>query len=996
MKKAYKILITLGFVLVILVLIFLLIKSSRRHREKYPLTAYVNPFIGTDGHGHTFPGATLPFGMVQLSPDTRLTGWDGCSGYHFTDTIIYGFSHTHLSGTGISDYGDILIMPTIGGFRLKSGYIDQNHKTTNGYGSNFDKISEIAHPGYYSVFLKKYQIKAELTATKHCGFHRYIYPRFKQNTNIILDLKHRDKVLSSALYVVNDTEIAGYRISSGWARQQYIYFYAKFSKPIKKYLVALNDSIIGSPKSVTGQNIKAIFYFDNYYNNDTLLIKVGLSAVDTAGAHKNLIAELPDWDFDKTVKKADSVWNSELSKIQIKADSLTKVKFYTALYHTLIAPNIYQDVDGRYRGTDLKIHQDTTFKYYTVFSLWDTYRATHPLYTIIEQHRDVDFIKTFLKQYQYGGKLPMWELAGNYTYTMIGYHAVPVIADAYLKRLKGFDTSMANKALKAMVETANGNRFGLKAYRRFGYIPRNFASASVSRTLEYAFDDWCIAQMALKMQKPQIFKTFIQRAQYWKNVFDPQTKFMRGKIDAMWVSPFDPYQVNQDYTEANAWQYSFYVPQDIATLIKFFGGKQAFDQRLDSLFNADTTLHGLQQPDITGMIGQYAHGNEPSHHLAYMYVFGGQPYKSQKLVRQIMRKFYTTLPNGLIGNEDCGQLSAWYIFSALGFYPVTPCSNRYILGSPEVKQAVIRLENGRKFRIKVLNFGKNNIYVKSVRLNGRLLNTLQIRHRDIVKGGSLVFEMTDKPTNYGSIFPPKTLIYQYLITPAPFAYPTALSFKDMTNVRLGDVDPMAKIYYALDDTTQGFRLYKKPLVIDRTTTVYFYAKAPNKIRSKLQFVRLIKNPSNYRITLKTKYSPRYSAGGDNALIDGIVGGLDFRLGGWQGYEGQNLDAIVDLGKVQTVKSVAIRFLQDTKSWIFMPLQVKFYYSVDGKNFKQFADLKNTVDPHETLPVIKVFEVKKPIRARYIRIFAQNRGTCPSWHIGAGGKCWIFADEIFIK
>ncbi len=994
MKKAYKVLITLGLLAIIGLLIFLIIKEGNRKKE--PLTTYVNPFIGTDGHGHTFPGATLPFGMVQLSPDTRLTGWDGCSGYHFTDTVIYGFSHTHLSGTGISDYGDILIMPTIGGFKLKSGYIDEKHKTINGYGSNFDKNTEVAHPGYYSVFLKKYQIKAELTATEHCGFHRYTYPRFKNKTNIILDLKARDKVLASALYVVNDSTIAGYRISTGWAKKQYVYFYAKFSKPIQTYKIALNDSIIGSPKSVTGKNIKAIFYFKNYYTDDTLLVKVGISAVDTAGAHRNLNAEIPGWNFNKIVKKADSVWNSELSKIEIKADSLTKVKFYTALYHTLLAPNIFMAVDGRYRGIDLKIHQDSTFKYYTVFSLWDTYRATHPLFTLIEPERDLDFIKTFLKQYQYGGKLPVWELAGNYTQTMIGYHSVPVIADAYLKNIKGFDTSLAHKALEAMVKTANQNKFGLKAYRKFGYIPQNYAAQSVSRTLEYAFDDWCIARMAYQMLDFKTFKVFNQRAQYWKNVFDPTTKFMRPKYDAIWASPFDPYQVNQNYTEANAWQYSFYVPQDISTLISFFGGKKQFNKRLDSLFNTTSKFTGIQQPDITGMIGQYSQGNEPDQQLTYFYVFSGQPYKTQRLVRQIMDKFYTTLPNGLIGNDDCGQMSAWYVFSALGFYPVTPCSGYYVLGSPAIEEATIHLGNGHTFTIKVMNAGKKNIYVKSVRYNSRVLDRLSLKHIFLKRGGTLVFEMTDKPTDFGTIRQPFSRIYQFLITPAPFVYPTSMTFKELKFVKLGDVDTTSVIFYAIDDTTKGFVKYSKPIVLKNTSTIYFYAQAPNKIRSKLQIARFQKINSNYKITLKTHYAPQYAAGGDNALIDGILGGLDFRLGSWQGYQGVNVDAVIDLGHEQKVHSVAIRFLQDIGSWIFMPLDVKFYYSLDGKDFKQYNEVKNSVSPREDLPVIKIFETKKPVKARYIRIVAQNRGTCPAWHQGAGGKCWLFTDEIFIK
>ncbi len=991
MKKTLHVLITLALIAVIGGLVYLLVTSGKKHK-KTELTAYVNPFIGTGGHGHTYPGATMPFGMVQLSPDTRITGWDGCGGYHYTDTIIYGFSHTHLSGTGIPDYGDILIMPTTGRLYLNSGYISETRKTNLGYGSSFSKKTETARPGYYSVKLRDYGIKAELTATERCGFHRYIYPENAKNAKIILDLKHRDNVISSGLYIINDSTVAGYRISSAWARKQYIYFYMKFSKPFKSYKIAYNDSIIGSPAKVDEKNLKAVFYFENAYT-DTLLVKVGISAVDTAGAHKNLEAEIPDWDFDRIVQKADSAWNAQLGKIEVKADSQTMVKFYTALYHTMVAPNLFMDVDGRYRSTDLKIHKDSTFTNYTVFSLWDTYRATHPLYTIIEQKRTNDFIRTFLKQYEYGGLLPMWELAGNYTYTMIGYHAAPIIADAYLKGINDFDAQLAMEAMK---HSANQRRFGIPAYKRFGYIPQNYASASVSRTLEYSFDDWCIAQMAWALGDANTYKIFEQRAQYWKNVFDPQTKFMRAKFDAIWVSPFDPFEVNQNYTEANAWQYSLYVPQDILTLTMFLGGYDSLASRLDTLFNAPSKFTGLNQPDITGMIGQYAHGNEPSHQLAYMYVFAGAPWKTQEIVRKIMKKFYTTQPDGYIGNEDCGQMSAWYVLSALGFYPVTPCSGEYILGSPAVNKATINLENGKKFRIVVKNQGPKNIYVKSVRLNGQPLRKLSITHKEIMEGGTLVFEMSNKPSNLGMIIKPYTQIRDYLITPAPFVYPVNMTFKDKLTFRLGDVDTSAKIYYTFDTTAMEYQLYTKPITITNSKTVYFFAQAPDKIQSKVQIARFQKYNPRWTIKLNTQYAQRYAAGGNNALIDGLLGGLDYRLGLWQGYEGINLDAELDLQKVQRVNSVAIRFLQDIDAWIFMPEEVRFYYSKDGRTWHEYDVVKNDVNPQEQLPVIKVFKTTKPVTARYIRVVGVNRGTCPAWHKGAGGKCWIFADEIFVK
>ncbi len=954
------------------------------------LTDYVDPFIGTGGHGHTYPGATLPFGMVQLSPDTRLTGWDGCSGYHYDDTVIYGFSHTHLSGTGIPDYCDVMIMPTVGKYQLNSGYIDPQHETNKGYGSSFDKKTEIAKPGYYSVFLKDYKIKVELTTTYRCGFHRYIYPK-TDSANVILDLTHRDKVLASGLRVIGNHVVQGYRISSSWAKKQYVFFYMVFSKPIKKYFLFRNDTLVKGQDSLNGMNVKAAFYFDTR-NNDTLLVKVGISAVDTAGARKNLQAELPGWNFDQVVQAADIIWNKELSRIIITGPDSVKTKFYTALYHTMVVPNLFMDVDRRYRGTDLKIHKAKNFVNYTVFSLWDTYRACHPLYTIIEPSRDLQFIRTFLHQYLNGGWLPMWELAGNYTHCMIGYHAVPVIYDAYQKGIRGFD---ARLALKAMVKSATRNQWGIPAYERFGFIPANYAAASVSRTLEYSYDDWCIAQMAKSLGIDSIYRRFIERAQYWKNVFDPQTSFMRAKYDAVWVSPFNPYEVNAYYTEANAWQYRFSVPQDIKTLVEYFGGEKAFGQSLDSLFHASPHFTGISQPDITGMIGQYAHGNEPSHHLAYMFVFAGQPYKTQRYVRYIMDNFYTTKPNGYIGNEDCGQMSAWLVLSALGFYPVTPGAGYFVIGSPLIRRAVINLENGRKFEIVVRNQSVKNVYVKKVLLNGHELKSLRLDYGSIMNGGKLVFVMSDKPSSFGSKSIPWTQITEHLITPAPFVYPVPMSFADSLTIRLGDLDKKAVIYYSFDSAGKYVR-YTKPLVLRQTATIYFYAERPGYVKSKLQFAHFVKYDANIGIKLFTHYAPMYAAGGDRALIDGLEGTNNFRLGRWQGYQGVNLDVMLDLRKVQTVRGLKIRFLQDVGAWIFMPLEVKFYYSSDAKQWHEWGKMKNKVDSRDYTPQIEVFSVNRPVRTRYIRIIAVNRGKCPSWHPGAGHKAWIFADEIKIE
>ncbi|MDB4048565.1 GH92 family glycosyl hydrolase, partial [Polaribacter sp.] len=665
------------------------------------LISYVNPFIGTGGHGHTYPGATMPFGMMQLSPDTRLDGWDGCSGYHYSDNEIYGFSHTHLSGTGVSDYGDILLMPT------NKQVFNNGADGKEGYKSKFSHTNEVAEPGFYKVHLEDTNIDVELTVSKRSGMHKYNFPT-ADNQFVILDLLHRDKVLDAKITKISDTEIVGYRFSEAWASDQRLFFSIKTSHSFKDVLQS------PSKKGMKGAQ-KIALHFSNP-NNEPIFIKIGISAVDIEGAKKNLEAEIGNQTFEQLKKTAQNFWEQQLEKIVIKDKNKdNKVNFYTSLYHVSIAPNLYQDVDGRYRGMDMKIHETKDFDYYTVFSLWDTYRAAHPLYTIIEQEKTNDFINTFLAKYEEGGIMPIWDLSANYTGCMIGYHAVPVIADAYLKGIRKYNVE---KAFKAMKHSATRDKLGLDSYKNFGFIPVEKESESVSKTLEYAYDDWTIAQMAKDLGKEEDYKTYIERAQSYKNVFDPNSQFMRGRFRNTWFAPFDPYEVNFNYTEANSWQYSFYVPQDISGFIRLLGGKQHLENQLDNLFSAEDKTSGSHQVDITGLIGQYAHGNEPSHHMAYLYNFVNKPYKTQEKVRQILTELYTNTPDGISGNEDCGQMSAWYIFSSLGFYPVTPGSNQYIIGAPLFEKATINLENGKSFTVQANNQSEENKYIQSVKLNG--------------------------------------------------------------------------------------------------------------------------------------------------------------------------------------------------------------------------------------------------------------------------------------
>ena len=957
------------------------------------LAKYVNPFIGTGGHGHTYPGASLPFGMVQLSPDTRLEGWDGCSGYHYSDSVVYGFSHTHLSGTGVPDYADILFMPTTGEVKLNNG----KDNPDDGYASRFNHNNEKATPGYYSTFLDDYGIKVELTATERAGFHKYIFPAGEQS-NIIIDLKHRDKVIESWFRVVSNTEVEGFRRSTAWADDQYIYFVAKFSKPFKKYGIAKND-VLTKHKELEGENIKAFLTFDTK-KDEEILVKVGISAVNAEGAWDNMEKEMPGWHFEKIKSKARDKWNRELNKIVVKGGTENqKTVFYSALYHSFLVPNLFMDVDGDYRGRDLKIHTARGFDYYTVFSLWDTFRGEHPLFTITQQKRTIDFIKTMIAQYEQGGRLPVWELSGNETECMIGYHSIPVIVDAYMKGLNGFDTE---KAYEAMKHSADLDFFGLKSYKKSGYIPAEDESESVSKTLEYAYDDWCIAQMAKSLGKDDDYKRFIKRAQSYKNIFDPEAGFMRAKMNGRWFTPFDPREVNFNFTEANSWQYSFFAPQDIDGLIKIMGGKDAFEKKLDSLFTTSSETTGREQSDITGLIGQYAHGNEPSHHMAYLYDYIGKPWKTQQQVRQIMDEFYTNNPDGLCGNEDCGQMSAWYILSSIGFYPVTPGSNIYAIGTPLFPEIQINMENGNTFVIKAEDVSDKNIFIQSATLNGKPFNKSYLTHNQIITGGEIVFKMGEKPnkswgTGDGNI--PVSSINGNLIVPVPFVKTGDRTFFESTVVSLGTIDAGDKIYYTLDgsEPDKSSVLYKKPFTIKKTATLKAVAyRQTDDSYSSVISVDFSKMPKNRKITLKTKYANQYSAGGDGALIDFIRGTKDFRTGAWQGYEGVDIDAVVDLGSIHLIHKIEMGFLQDNNAWIFFPEQVDFYVSMNGKDFQKTATVKNDVSPKEPGTILKNFTAELSTKARYVRVVAKNTGICPRWHKGAGNKAWIFADEIVIE
>lgn len=939
--------------------------------QSVSLSSLVDPFIGTGGHGHTFPGATVPFGMVQLSPDTRIDGsWDGCSGYHYSDSIIYGFSHTHLSGTGCSDYGDVMLMPTEGELSY-----DKDR-----YSSRFSHSSESAAAGYYSVQLLDDKIQVELTATTRVGLHRYTFQN-KGKAHVILDLNHRDKLLEGKVEVLDSKTILVFRRSEAWARDQYVFARIEFSKPFNAH----------SDRHQQQYN----FDFD-VKSGEQILVKVALSPVSTDGASLNMSQELTGWDFETIKKNAQEIWEKELSKIEVKSSNNADLKiFYTALYHTMIQPNVAMDVNGNYRGRDNKIHQAKGFTYYSVFSLWDTFRAAHPLYTIIDRKRSLDFIKTFLAQYQDGGRLPVWELSCNETDCMIGYHSVSVIADAAIKGINDFDQDLA---LQAMVRSATGTSFGIPAYNDHGYLAVEDEHESVSKTLEYAYDDWCIAQMAKLTSKTDVYAEYIKRSQYWKNVFDPQTDFMRPRKNGGWISPFEPREVNNNFTEGNSWQYSFFVPQDITGLIRKMGGPEAFEKKLDELFSANSSTTGRDQADITGLIGQYAHGNEPSHHMAYLYTYVNRAYKTQEKVHRILTQFYTARPDGLIGNEDCGQMSAWYVLSSMGFYQVCPAKDQFAVGYPLFDQVTIHLENGKQFHIQRSGWKPGNDYLAGVEKDGKILKNF-FTYKDIMNGAGLNFTMTATPV----IDPISTVLSESSegsIVENPVITAPSRVFKEKIEVQLQDVDKNATIYYTLDNSepTSTSAKYILPIVLTDGATVKAIAVNQQGEKSFCTTGVFYKMPNNWSVSISSVPNPQYTAGGPDGIIDGIHGDKNWRKGDWQGYQSQDFVCVIDLGKETTISEIDAGFLQDTRSWIIFPTEVSASVSSDGKIYQYFQKQVNTVPAKDEQVQVQnmVLKATSPVKARYIQLTALNFGKLPEWHQGAGGDAFIFVDEIGVK
>lgn len=978
----------LGFIL-------LLIFISGCSSTPLSLHRQVNPFVGTGGHGHTYPGATAPFGMVQLSPDTRLSGWDGCGGYHYSDSLIYGFSHTHLQGTGVSDYGDILFAPCT---QFNAGAT----RWPDRYASRFSHTNEQAHAGYYQVHLDDQNINVELTATERIGIHRYRLDA-PDTLTLVIDMQHRDELIHYSIYPLGDSVLVGHRVSDNWAREQHVYFAARFDQPFewRDQLTEVRNVGVGD----SGELLQEVEYVPVFAADFGVLselnAEVALSFVSIDGALANLEAEGVFDSFDDYQHAAEDAWDEQLSRICVSGGTEAEVEtFYSALYHCFTAPNIANDVTGQYRGTDLSVHQLEAEEgnHYTVFSLWDTFRALHPLLNWIEPTRSRDFVRTMLRMYQQGRQLPVWELAGNYTGCMIGYHSVPVITDAAAWGIEAFDK---NLALEAMVQAADSAHLGLEPYSDLGYIPLDEEHESVSKTLEYAFDDACIASFAAEYGlNPTVTERFRLRALNYRNLFNKASGFFQPKRSAAWLEGFDPREVNFNYTEANGWQYNFFVPHDINGHVDLLGGASGYAAKLEDMFTSSSETTGRNQADITGLIGQYAHGNEPSHHMAYLYPFVGQHHRTVELVDSIRQTLYSPLPDGLSGNEDCGQMSAWYVWSALGMYPVTPGSDQLILGTPLFDLVQVSSDMGtRPLRIEKHGSGK---YVGSARLGTKNLPSF-ITKSEMRSGNTLTFDCQDTPSQFGEEeqawpierwdatgFVPVPVIH------APRTFKTACKISITTESQTEH-----PIQYALsspdgmEPKLSDWKDYNEPFIVKESTTIYARSGFPSNQSSTVQHA--LKQVNHlYTLKLDTELSNQYAAGGDQALIDGIEGGNHYQTGDWQGFWGKDIQGTIDLKEPMHIQGINIGAIRDIRPWIYLPKHISIWISRNGQDWTPFGEAKHSIDLTEESPMRHTFEIVGQATARFVRFHIENHGLLPDGHLGAGNPSWVFLDEISIQ
>ena len=961
----------------------------------------VNPFIGTGGHGHTYPGATMPFGMVQLSPDSRLDGWDGCGGYHYSDSVIYGFSHTHLQGTGVSDYGDILLMPVT--------QFNQEGKTwSDRYKSAFDHEQESAHAGYYSVQLEDHGVFAELTSTNRVGIHRYRLEE-PDTVTLVIDLQHRDELIHYSIEPLNDSTIIGHRLSNNWAKEQHVYFAIRFDRSFEwkdQLSEVFTTDTLDNGTLMQSMEYVPVFACD-FGSIEELNVRLALSFVDTEGALKNLEAEAPVSDFDLYRQQAEQSWEQQLQSIAIDGGTNDeRTVFYTALYHCFTTPNIASDKDGRYRGTDLKIHQLSPDEglHYTVFSLWDTFRSLHPLLNWLEPQRSLDFIRTMLRMYQQGGQLPVWELAGNYTGCMIGYHSVPVIQDAVSWDIESFDQELA---LEAMLQAADSLHLGLPSYVNYGYIPLDEEHESVSKTLEYAYDDACIAAFANQLtststNRENVVKRFTKRALSYRNLFNASSNFIQPKRGGAWLEDFEPREVNFNYTEANGWQYNFFAPQDINGHIALMGGDSVYFSMLEKMFTASSETTGRQQPDITGMIGQYAHGNEPSHHMAYLFPYVGNTSRTAELVDEIRSELYPNDPAGLSGNEDCGQMSAWYVWSALGLYPVNPGSDQIIAGLPAFEKMVVtpRPMSRRPASPLTIDFKGSGSYVAGWEFNGLIKSESWISKRSLLSGGALHFTGVNTPSDFGMapIDRPSEEIADHNFVGVPVIHAPRTFQSLSTQVSISNSNPEVLTRFRVRNIGQveassPWLIYSEPIELDASKTIEAYSENSQGITSARVKHQVRQISHRYELKLSEPFDPQYAAGGSQALIDGIHGSPNYQTGDWQGFWGKDVTAIVDLGESKTVLSMSIGALRDIRPWIFLPKSVAFSCSQNGENWQAIETIEHSLPNDDDANIAHRFISNESRQARYWRAEVKHFGNLPPGHLGAGNPSWVFLDEF---
>lgn len=964
------------------------------------LADYVNPFIGTDAHGHTYPGATTPFGMVQLSPDTGVDGWDWCSGYHSSDSSIMGFSHTHLSGTGGGDLGDILFMPSAGDIVFEMG---TKENPDAGFRSRFNHSSEKGSAGYYAVRLDDHNIGVELSATPRTGLHRYTFDGNTKNPNVIIDLRHgiQDRINSAYINKVDERTVEGWRRSNGWADDHTVFFRAEFTQPIADMVI---DSV--------GKNVVAAVIFKD--GVDTVGVQVAISAVSLDGARKNLEAERTT--FTDGHKAARELWNKELGKVVVEgSDEDDKEIFYTALYHSTTAPTLASDVDGTYWASNKKIYQDSTITNYGLFSLWDTFRALHPLLAIVQPEKNAQFVASMIRYYQQAGRLPVWDLNMCENNCMIGYHSIPVITSAYLKGTLPADFD-AQLALTAMMASANSNTYaGLPYYRDFGYLPSDKENNAVSKALEYAYDDWCIAQMAQSLGKTEIYDEFMARAQYYKNMFDAKDGFMKGRDSkGQRAENFDPTALSilgqGDFTEGNSWQYSFFVPQDVNGHIELLGGDSLYIDKLEKMFNDTSALVG-HAVDVTGLIGQYAHGNEPSHHVAYLYSYAGAPWLTQQRIAQIKREMYHIGRDGLSGNEDCGQMSAWYVLSAMGFYEVTPASGIYVLGTPTFPKVTVG-----NFTVEAKNLSKNNFYIDKVEWNGTPYLRSYITDSMVRGGGTLTLYMSSTPNKeFGAAVenrPVQHITHNKMsseqmlsqITFEPILNTPQRSFDDKIVITPTQINSDATIVYTTNGTnptkSSPKLLAGSSITIDKTTNLRIasYDNATGRMSSvgSYEFFQG-QIPSGSKISGSEPSAP-HNNGGLAMLIDGATGGANYLNSGWIGFKGAGAKVItLTLPQAKTVTNVGFNAFNAPGSWVILPAgaQVSFSTTATGEQFGATAFTLPSAEKLGDGAFYFTVAANSGQPVEYVHLTLQC-SDLPAWHTSKGNPAWIFVDEITVR